>query len=69
MAIDPNVPIDQEDRDAAARELARLVNDHLLDGFGDWEGYAVEVEELEMKRFVKDHWEQISRYAHLIHGS
>jgi hypothetical protein len=67
--IDPNAPIRQADRDGAAVELTRLINDNLFLGIRDEDGYPIEIEPREMKRFIQEHWERISRYAHLIHGS
>ena len=58
-----------EERLRADEALARLINDTLLYGFGDEDGYPIEIEAREINRFIKEHWEKISRYAHLIHGS
>lgn len=54
-------------RQSAPDDLARLINDHLLKGFGDEDGYPIEIQGREVKRFLKEHWVQLSRYAHLIH--
>ena len=53
----------------AADALTRLVNDNLLKGFGDEDGYQIELDAREVKAFIKQHWDKIARYAHLIHGS
>jgi hypothetical protein len=61
------------ERVRAREDLTRLINTHLLEGLHayDWEGEAfdIKLESLEVARFIKEHWELISRYAHLIHGS
>lgn len=56
------------DRELASRDLARLINDHLLGEFGDEEGYPIELNAREVRAFIDQHWERIARYAHLIHG-
>ena len=61
--------VSPQERLRAADALVRLVNDNLLKGFSDEDGYPIALESREVKAFIKQHWEQISRYAHLIHGS
>jgi hypothetical protein len=57
----------QSVRRSAPDDMARLINDHLLKGFGDEDGYPIEIQGRELKRFVKEHWVRLSHYAHLIH--
>lgn len=68
MTLSQPEPSPQE-RLRAAEALVRLVNDNLLQGFSDEDGYPIALEAREVKRFVKEHWDKIARYAHLIHGS
>ena len=58
-----------QQRVQAREDLTRLINTHLLTGFGDEDGESIKLEALEVARFIKEHWTLISRYAHLIHGS
>lgn len=58
-----------QERLRAADALARLVNDNMFVGLRDEDGYPVAIEAREIKAFIKQHWEKIARYAHLIHGS
>lgn len=57
------------ERVQARTDLTRLINTHLLLGFGDEDGNPIKLDPLEVARFIKEHWTLISRYAHLIHGS
>jgi len=68
MTLTSPEPSPQE-RLRADEALARLINDELLEGFGDEDGYQIQIEAREIRRFIKEHWDKISRYAHLIHGS
>ena len=68
MALTQPDPSPQE-RLRAADALARLINDNMFTGLRDEDGYPIAIEAREVKRFVKQHWEKIARYAHLIHGS
>lgn len=68
MTLD-NPHASSQERLRAADALARLINDNVLIHFRDEDGYPVEIEAIEVKAFIKQHWEKIARYAHLIHGS
>ncbi len=68
MALTTPEPSPQE-RQRADEALARLINDNLMRGFSDEDGYPIMIEAREIRLFIKEHWDKISRYAHLIHGS